>query len=962
MESPSTPRRRKSPYRTLLLASAAALAAHTPVVHAQRAGAPLIVQRIDDANLTRLAGNVSGLARPSGDIGSVPASFPLNNLMLVLKRSPAQQLALEQFLKAQQDPHSALFHQRLTPDEFGARFGATDADVQAISAWLQRHGFQVKGLSRGRNVLRFSATAGAVESNLHTQIHFFNVQGERHFSNVSDPQLPSAMAAAVAGIVGLHDFRPKPQLHRLEAQRTSSLLATPQFNAGASNGYGVTPTDFATIYNVKPLLSSGITGAGETIAIVGQSNINTATPKAYWSAFGISKGQSLQVVVPQGMADPGETSDPNEEEADLDVEIAGGIAQSAHIIFIPAVNVLDAIQYAIDQNVAPILSISFGGCEFAQGSSGNAAINALYQQASAQQMTVVVASGDQGSAGCDASGQAGPAPASQGLAVNGLASTPYDTAVGGTDFNYPLLKHPPLSLQDIDFAAYWGPSNTLPTFSDALSYIPEMAWNDSCANPVLLQYLPTYSSVEALCNDPANSAYATVSGGSGGLSSCTTLSGNPAACTGGYPQPSWQAGILGMPAANARAVPDVSFFAAVADVFFTSWVVCGYGNTTCDPNGSAGAADGYDLIGGTSASTPAFAGIVALLLQTQASPANPDGRQGLLNPRLYQLASLQNGTAQSPNATMLTACNSSTGNAVGSSCIFHDVTAGGNAQPCTTGSVDCVTQTNGDTYGITGTGGSALYPSGTGYDAATGLGSLNAANFVAAWTAPGISLTAGAIQSVIVKSSVSVSFTLTGTLPLTVTPTATNLSGVALSAGCGTSTSSCSATGTSSATPGPASLSLAVADNFGQSATGLASITVTKPPPPTITIHSGGTQSAVADAGLTPVAFTLTGVAPLTVTSTTADLSSVVLSAGCGTTTMSCTATLGTAPQPGTATLMLQVADAYAQSASTSATVSVTAPPAKGGGAMGLQSLLGLAALGGLRLLRARRSALTNRT
>jgi subtilase family serine protease len=962
MVSPSTPRRRKSPYRALLLASAAALAAHTPVVHAQRAGAPLIVQRIDDANLTRLAGNVSALARPSGDIGSVPASFPLNNLMLVLKRSPAQQRALEQFLQAQQDPHSALFHQRLTPDEFGARFGATDADVQAISAWLQQHGFQVKGLSRGRNVLRFSATAGAVESNLHTQIHFFNLQGERHFSNVSDPQLPTAMAAAVAGIVGLHDFKPKPQLRRLGPQRTGTLLSKPQFNAGASTGYGVTPTDFATIYNVKPLLSSGITGAGETIAIVGQSNINTATPKAYWSAFGISKSQSLEVVVPQGLPDPGETGGDNELEADLDVEIAGGIAQSAHIIFIPAANVVDAIQYAIDQNVAPILSISFGGCEFAQGSSGNAAINALYQQASGQQMTVLVASGDQGSAGCDASGQAGPAPASQGLAVNGLASTPYDTAVGGTDFHYPIINSPnPI----LDFATYWGGSNTLPTFSDALSYIPEMAWNDSCANPVLLQYVPTYSSVEAVCNDPANSSVVIVGGGSGGESSCTTLSGSaPAMCTGGYPQPSWQAGILGMPASNARAVPDIAFFAA--DGFFnTSWVVCGYDNTTaCDPmNGSDGAADGYDLIGGTSASTPAFAGIVALLLQTQASPANLDGRQGLLNPRLYQLASLQYGTAQSPNTAMLTACNSSTGNAVGSTCIFHDVTAGGNAQPCTTGSVDCVTQTNGDAFGITGAGGSALYPSGTGYDAATGLGSLNAANFVAAWTAPGISLTSGAMQSVVVKSSVSVSFTLTGTLPLTVTPTATNLSGVALSAGCGTSTSSCSATGTSSATPGVASLSLAVADHFGQSATALASITVTKPPPPTITIHSGATQSAVADAGLTPVAFTLTGMAPLTVTSTTADLSSVVLSAGCGTTTMSCTATLGTAPQPGTATLMLQVADAYAQSASTSATVSVTTPPAtKGGGALGLGSLLGLAALGAHRLLRARRGALTDRT
>jgi subtilase family serine protease len=684
----------------------------------------LIVQPVDEGARTRLAGNVSAYARPERDVGLVPASQPMDGLAFILKRSPAQERDLEQFLAAQQDPASGRYHRWLTPEQFASRFGASEADIRTLSLWLKSHGFVVKSVARGRDLLRFSGTEAQVEAAFHTPIHYFVVSGERHWANVSDPQIPSAYAPAVAGILGLNDFRLRPQHHRAA---TGGNGLRPQFNAGAK-GHAVAPADFATIYNVTPLWNKGITGAGATVAIAAQSNINLATPRAFWSAFGAAKNQTVTVTVPADASDPGEKADADETEADLDVEAAGAIAQDAHLILIPSsLGAGDSAEYAIDNNLAPILSISFGACELALTTAGNTAIAALFQKAAALGITVVVATGDSGSASCDVGDTTGPAPAMSGVAVSGVASTPYNTAVGGTDF----------TVFGAAVAQYWGGANAPGTFSDALSYMPEMPWNDSCANPLLLQLFPAYASNEAFCNDSGKAFSVVVAGGGGGTSNCTAPSGmTPATCAGGYAQPAWQSGVIGLPQSGHRVIPDVSLFAANG-AFGNSWIICDYVNTTCDPNGSAAAADGYELIGGTSAAAPAFAGVVALLLQTQVTAASPDGRQGLINPTLYQLAGAEFGTTQAPNTTQLNRCNSSNGNAVGNTCIFYDVTTGGNAQPCTTGSPDCVTQTGGDAYGVLSSGGTAAYTTNAGFDLATGLGSLNVTNFVTAlWIAP----------------------------------------------------------------------------------------------------------------------------------------------------------------------------------------------------------------------------------
>ena len=687
-------------------AAALTLAAGPAWAQSAQPRMPLIVQALDESVRSRLAGNVSAHAAAAHDLGAVPAALNMNDLALVLKRSTAQEQTLATLIAAQQDPRSAQYHRWLTPQAFGAQFGASAADVAQLSGWLRGHGLSVKSLSHGRNLLRFSGTAAQVEAAFHTQIHYFENGGQRRFANLTDPQVPSALLPALAGVAGLHNFPPAPQHHRASTASVPRIAALPQFNAGNA-GYGVGPTDFSTIYNIAPLRNQGITGSGATIAIAAQSNIDPSVARAYWTAFGVARGQNIEVVVPGGSSDPGETGDNDEAEADLDVEIAGGVAQDATLVLVPSASALGSAAYAIDANLAPIVSISFGVCEADETASDIAEIAAVYPQAAALGITVMVAAGDQGAAACDVGDTSGPAPASHAPSVNGLASSAYDTAVGGTDFNF----------FGVAASQYWGATNAAGTFADALSYMPEMAWNTSCTNPVLLEWNPSFLNVETICNTPALAQLVTVDAGGGGVSAL-------------YAQPSWQSNVPGISAGGARAIPDLAFFAADGSLFGNSWVVCTYLNVTCNPNGAWGAADGYELIGGTSASTPAFAGILALLLQTQVTPANTDGRVGLINPLLYQLARTQFGTAQAPNSASLGSCNSTNGSAVGSACIFYDITTGANAPACASGSPDCVTQTSGDAYGVQSVNGAAAYAAAPGFDLATGLGSLNVTNFV----------------------------------------------------------------------------------------------------------------------------------------------------------------------------------------------------------------------------------------
>ena len=699
---------------------------------------PLITQAIDESQVTVLKGNTHPLARPQFDLGTAPATLPMERMLLVLKRSDAQEAALRQLLEDQQDKNSPTYHKWMTPEQFGAQFGPTDADMQTITSWLQSHGFQV-GSTKGRTVLEFSGSASQVQEAFHTTIHKYIVNGEQRWANASDPSIPTALAGAVAGIASLNNFPRKAMnepagefIHDKSTGRTTPVHPLFTYGGGCDqdgNCYALGPYDFATIYDVLPLWTAGLTGTNQTIAIVGESNINPQDITDFRTMFGlVAKGYPANNVnIILNGPDPGLQGDEN--EADIDTQWSGAVAPNATIDFVVSQGTetssgvdLSAV-YIVENNLAPVMSESYGYCELGLGTTGNQFFNTLWQQASAQGITVLLASGDQGSAGCDFFQGITPEPAQFGLAVSGYASTPYNVAVGGTDFNDVLTP-----------STYWNTTNDPTTQASAKSYIPELPWNDTCSNSILSSF-GFSTSAEANCNNFQLSSIVLTIGGSGGASTCTTPSGlTPTSCSGGYARPSWQTGSGTFSGDGKRDIPDVSLFAGNG-FMGNFYIICQSDQTggTCN----TGLFQGY---GGTSVGAPSFAGIMALVNQKTGE------RQGNANYILYKLA------AQQPSA-------------------FHDINSGTNAMPCATGSPNCTTNVGTDTYGIL-----SGYSAVAGYDMATGLGSVDANNLVTKWTLVTLlpSTTTLSIPTTTVTHGQSVSFT-TSVKPQTGTGTPTGL-------------------------------------------------------------------------------------------------------------------------------------------------------------------------------------------
>jgi hypothetical protein len=672
-----------------------------------------VTQAADTRNLVTLRGNVHPLARPEFDQGVAPDDLPMRRMLLVLQRGPDQEAALRQLLDDQQVKSSAQFHQWLTPEQFGQQFGPADSDVQAVADWLTSQGFEVTKIAAGRTVIEFSGTAGSVRQALGTEIHRFRVNGEDHWANTSDPQIPAALAPVVAGFASLNNFPRRPASRNLgtfsRSKATGQVQPLFTFPAGCPSGsgacyyYAVGPQDFATIYNVTPLWTAEIDGTGQNIAVSGESNINPQDVADFRSMFGLPANPPN--IILNGM-DPGITSS-DESEADLDVEWSGAIAKGATIDLVVSESTeatagidLSAL-YIVDNNLAPVMSESYGTCEAYLGAAGNQFYSTLWEQAAAQGITVLISAGDTGSAGCDYYTDVA---AQYGLGVSGIASTPFNVAVGGTDFNVTASTA----------SNYWASYNST-SQSSAKSYIPEITWNDSCADAGSLTGCTSPPSTTDL-----NDGY-DLTAGSGGPSSCTNPTGTfpNVTCSGKYSKPSWQSG-QGVPTDGARDIPDLSLFAG--DGFhYSFYVMCqmdasAYGSTTsCNLSAPY---ENFEGGAGTSAAAQVFAGVMAMVNQRY-------GRQGNANYVLYPMAANAVGNG--------TYCTSGSAPLTNSNCIFYDVTAGNNSVICAGGSPNCSSTASGE-YGIVVSGNSAAYPATAGYDLATGWGSVNVANLVNNWT------------------------------------------------------------------------------------------------------------------------------------------------------------------------------------------------------------------------------------
>src|ERR1017187_4080180 len=694
--------------------------------------------------LIKLSAGVSLKAQPGDDRGRVDSSLKLGYMTLLTVPSASQQKALNQLLSQQQDPRSPLYHMWLTPEQYADRFGLSPNDIQKLTAWLQSQGFTVVNVARGRNFIVFSGTAAQAETVFQTEIHNFDVGGETRFSNTTPPSIPAALSGVVTGIRGLNNFPAK----------SHAVHSKPNYTEAVGN-YWIAPGDITTMYNLQKLYTAGINGSGQTLAVIGETDVYLADLNDFRSDFDLPQisgctffagtnviqkcdTTNFQYVVIQGDTDPGVPNflQPLDlVEADIDLEWSNAVAPQAKIIYVnaPVSGVYYSTYYTIDQKLAPVMTMSYSfGCELGEAEFGTlTADEAEFAQANIEGITFLNAAGDNSAAACDpnTNGDPNDTLATGGLAVTYPASSPSVTGVGGTMI--PWTEYT---------STYWNPGNNANGNGGSVTeYIPEQGWNDAeewgaycVANPG-----------DTTCSEQGITSWATaqadakigILGGGGGASNCVSIN-DSGICTGGQKQPAWQSGIsasainpngFGVTTTPARYLPDVSLLASLD---FPGFIACtpveeiegGSNTASMCANGIGGPSGflsyGYKF-GGTSFASPMFAGIVTLLNQYL------DTGKGLgnINPTLYSLAA-------TPANGVFHQLGSNAFSSTGSNGVYCDPGTPGAGWPA---ALLCPPAVKPATEGFFGYAASNFDPT-TNYNLVTGLGSVDAYNLVHSWT------------------------------------------------------------------------------------------------------------------------------------------------------------------------------------------------------------------------------------
>ncbi len=623
----------------LYVSAFASLCAQGPAVR--------LTQPITGGSATVLVNSRPPRSLGSTDLGALSPDTPVKGITLVFSRTAAQQTALDALLAAQANPASPQYHKWLTPESFAAQFGVDDADIATVENWLQAQGFSVDSVARSRDRISFSGSAAQVHQAFGTELHRYGAGSETHFAPSSDLSLPAALAPMVTAVLHLSDYRPRANLR--------FPVARPQYTSSVSGNNYLDPLDVATQYNVNPLYKSGYNGTGQSIAVIGQSWIDLTDVQHFHTALGISTTSNPTLVLMPGTG-VSQISPGDEAESDLDVEYSSSMAPGANVYFVytgnnPNYGAFDALTYAITEDIAPIVGVSYGDCELNFSPSDLNSFTSLASQANSQGQTVISAAGDDGSTTC--------------YGITGLTTTQQQTPSVNVPSNLPTVTgigglQLAAGTYDVGTTQYFAAASGSDNYGSLLTYVPETVWNE----------------------DPLGNG---ISSGGGGTSVIV-------------PRPSWQSGVPGIPAGNYRLEPDISLQASIGS---PGYLLC-----TTDPtvdssscsNGLRDAAGDLNTAGGTSFGAPIFAGMLAVLEQAKNEPA-----LGNVNPTLYALASSSTTYASA----------------------FHDITTGGNQ--CSAGTTYC------------SPAGAAVYAATTGYDEASGLGSLNLANLVAAWPSTGTS-------------------------------------------------------------------------------------------------------------------------------------------------------------------------------------------------------------------------------
>ena len=750
-----------------------------------------VTQAIDDNNTMRLAGNTRPEAILANDRGPVPDGYDFDHILLVLQRSPEQEQELKTLIESLNDRNSPNFHHWMTPEEFG-RYGVAQEDIDKVTGWLESNGFRVNTVYANHMMIDFSGSAASVRTAFHTSMHYLEVRGEQHISNVGDPWVPAALAPVVKGTFSLNDFKPHPMYRSKTDYTFGGCASSADVPTEPGTCYAVTPQDNAVIYNLNPLWSAGVTGQGQTIALV--EDTDTYTPSGgtfasdwntYVTTFGLSGyGGTYTEAHPGGCADPGSNAD--DGEAAIDVEMASSFAPGASIQLISCGSgsftfggVLALSNLVNASGPYPnVVSMSYGLCEAGTGNGANAYFYNTFEQTAAQGISAFVSSGDEGPSSC--SSLFGTDYDVTTLGVTGWGESPYNVSVGGTDFE-DVYNLKAAANGGAPLSTYWSSTNSA-TYGSALSYIPEMPWDDSCANVLISEVanntFTTYGSTGTCNKSPFNttSGYESPGAGSGGASNCATGNGGASQTSAavsdaycqGYPKPSYQAGsslsggqaVYGMPNDGLRDIPDVSMFAANG--------VWGHFETVCwsDPTQTSGGAvscsgapSTWSGFGGTSVAAPSLAGIQALVNQkTGENWGNP-------NPIYYQIAQNEYGTAG--GSFLGGSCNSSNGS--GNSCVFNDITQGDIDVGCeddgTTAESHCYKPSG--TFGVDSTdviSGTVIVSGGVGYTSAPTCTVAGPTNSNPYKTPAGATLFAGGTQATCTAAFASGSTSATYTI------------------------------------------------------------------------------------------------------------------------------------------------------------------------------------------------------
>lgn len=636
----------------------------------------LITEPIDESKLVTLRGNTRPEARnPANDRGRVDDSFPMAHMLLQLRRPLELEQEFEAFIDQLTDKTSPNFRHWLMPAEQGVLYGPAQSDLDTIEAWLESHGFTVNYVYANGMVMDVSGTAGEIRETFHTEIHNLYVRGESHYANMSDPKIPAALAPIIVGFVSMHNFKPQA----MNKPRIDYTFA----GCGGETCYSLAPADFQVIYNLDPLYRLGLTGTGQTIVVVEDSDTYGTDVATYRSTFLSNYSGTVTTVHPSGSnscTDPGTNAD--DAETDIDAEVASAIAPNATIEVASCTDTttfggLLAVENLLSSATPPaIISMSYGECEAVNGVASNAAFNSAFQTGAAAGVSIFVSAGDSGPSSCAPLFTNGSDYAYPGVGVTGWGDTVYNVAMGGTDFEdtYNAAEGSPLT----PVSTYWNSGNTSTTDSSAKSYIPEIPWNDSCAGYLLYNYVGDASGYGStgLCS---SSTYRSTAAGSGGPSGCATGGGGTDQASyavidgtcAGYAKPSWQSGIFGNPADGVRDVPDVSLFAA--NGLWGHYVTICFSDKGNGGKSCAGAPSTWTGFGGTSVAAPAMASIQALVDEEWGI------RAGNPNPTYYSIAQTEFGSAGN------TACysiNQPPPRGLATSCVFYDITQGDTVVDC----------------------------------------------------------------------------------------------------------------------------------------------------------------------------------------------------------------------------------------------------------------------------------------